>query len=82
MIGHFKEVRDVAEAKSLLDKLGDMVRENPDKYEWNMDPKDSRYNAEILELLDQVASIHLRWNWHNFFFLLMLTFASAKKKLR
>ena len=55
MIGRFREVRDVEEAKKLLDKLGVMVRENPEKYEWNMDPKDRRYHAEILELLDQVG---------------------------
>lgn len=54
MIGQFKEVRDAAEAEALIKILEDMVQGDRDSYEFDLDPKDRRYNQEMLELLLQL----------------------------
>lgn len=51
MIGHFKEVRDAAEVIALLEKLEDMIQGDRDSYEFDPEPKNRRYNQEMLELL-------------------------------
>ncbi len=54
MIGRFKEVRDAAEAKAMLDKLEDVVRQDPDTYEFELEPKDKRYSDKMRDLLKQL----------------------------
>ena len=54
MIGRFKEVRNVEEAKDLLDKLKDEVQGDPDTYEFEPEPRNRRFNKDMLELLFQL----------------------------
>ncbi len=54
MIGRFKQVRDAAEAKAMLDKLKDAVRRDPDAYEFELEPKAKRYSDEMWDLLQQL----------------------------
>ncbi len=51
MIGHFKEVRDAAEAKRLLNKLEDIVQNSPDNYVYDPAPKDRRFTKEMMDLV-------------------------------
>lgn len=53
MIGHFKEVRNAAEAEALLKKLEDMVREDSDSYEYDQGPEGRRFTEEMWNLLEQ-----------------------------